>query len=185
MQASEWKFTYIYNERSRSSPKAMLFPRAGPLLLCATKKRIENKTLQVATTIKGKIANKQKKKTLLYSTVFFTLNPLLQFYRQLFLSLLFVARKVSKRAQRRTKSVVTTFAHEFSLDENVPRSVAPCRQLTLDSRGSVKFGHAYCASENIPTLFRASLQPLPVILTALYFLKVTVAIINSNGNIKD
>ena len=64
-------------------------------------------------------------------------------------------------------------------------SVAPCGQLTLDSRGGVMFGHAYSVSENIHTLFRASLQPLSVILTALYFLKVTVAIINSNGNIKD
>ena len=103
---------------------------------------------------------------LLYSAVVFTLNPLLQFYRQLFLFTLLAPKRVQK-AQRRTKSVVTTFAHEFSLCENIPRSVAPCRQLTLDSRGSVKFGHAYSASENIHTLFRASLQPLPVILTAL------------------
>ena len=71
--------------------RRLIFPCAGLLLLCATKKIIEKLTLQAATTIKGK----KNLKFIFYGS--FTLNPLLQFYRQLFLSLLFVAQKVTKR----------------------------------------------------------------------------------------
>ena len=54
MQASEWKFTYIYNERSRGSPKAMLFPCAGAFASFARqKKRIVIIAIQIATTIKS------------------------------------------------------------------------------------------------------------------------------------
>jgi hypothetical protein len=88
----------------------------------------------------------------LYSAVVFTLNPLLQIYRQLFLFTLLAPKRV-KKAQRRTKSVVTTFAHEFSQCENIPRSVAPCRQLPLDSRGMRKFGRASAARQKTCTSF--------------------------------
>ena len=61
--------------------------------------------------------------------------------------------KSNKKAQRRTKSVVTTFAHEFSQCENIPRSVASCRQLPLDSRGMRKFGRASAARQKTCTSF--------------------------------
>jgi len=79
-----------------------------------------------------------------------------------------------QKAQRRQNAVTCSSAHEFSLGENIafgelrlrslmiasklafyslartlPRSSFACRQLSLDSRGMRKFGHAYSASENL------------------------------------
>ena len=78
----------------------------------------------------------------------FTLNLLLLIYRPLFLSLLFVAQKVTKRHSTDKISRHSLCSRIFG-NENIPRSAAPCRQLPLDSRGMCKFGRANGASENL------------------------------------
>jgi hypothetical protein len=158
--------------------------------------------------------------------VVLTLNLLLQFYRPLFLSLLFVAQKVSKssaseynaslladckRAQptllkkaqhrqnhclRRTSAALVAsvsklpltrwyelsyrpFAHEFS------RAKISLGWALLASNFSHRKTTRECASLAAPrrakktfTLLSAPfLCPLPVILTVLYFLKVTFALL--------
>ena len=55
-----------------------------------------------------------------------------------------------------TKSVVTPFCSRIFARENILRLGVTCRQLSLDSRGMRKFGHAYGASENLH-LFSAPL----------------------------
>ena len=106
-------------------------------------------------------------RTLLYSTVVFTLNPLLQIYRQLFLSLLFVAQKVTKRhsaeQNQLSQPLLTNFRTakisfgRLLLAGTFPLIVAGCASLAALLRRVRK----------LAPLFRASLQPLPVILTAL------------------
>ncbi len=75
----------------------------------------------------------------LYSTVVFTLVFLLQIYRQLFLSHPFGAQKGAKGTAQNKISRRILCSGIF-VNENIPRSSAPCRQLSLESRGSVKFG---------------------------------------------
>ena len=84
-------------------------------------------------------------RTLLYSAVVFTLNPLLQIYRQLFLSLLFVAQKVTKRhsaeQNQLSQPLLTNFRSakisfgRLLLAGNFPLIVAGCTSLaTLTAR---------------------------------------------------
>ena len=110
-------------------------------------------------------------RTLLYSTVVFTLNPLLQIYRQLFLSLLFVAQKVTKRhsaeQNQLSQPLLTNFRWakislgRLLLASNFPLIVAGVRSLAALLWRVRKHSHSF------PRLSAA------------------VAIINSNGNIKD
>ena len=90
-----------------------------------------------------------------------------------------------QKAQRRQNAVTRSSAHEFSLGENIPRSSFACRQLSLDSRGMRKFGHAYSASENLH-LFSAPLCGRCLwFWQRCIFFEVTVAIIIAgNSNFK-
>jgi hypothetical protein len=122
---------------------------------------------------------------LLYSPVVFTLNHLLQSESQSFLSFLFGAQKGTKRHSTDKISRHSLCSRIF-LNENIPRSAAPCRQLPLDSRGMCKFGRANGASENL-YIFSA-----PLCGRCLWFwqccssLKVTFGIVYcGNGNIKN
>ena len=77
-------------------------------------------------------------------------------------------------------SLHCTHLHELSLSsllrnfakQNILRSAFVCRQLSLESHGSVKFGHTLCVRK-FASLFRVFLQPLPVILTVLYFWEIS------------
>ena len=136
--------------------------------------------------------------------VVFTLVLLLLICWQTYLSLLFVAQKVAKRhstdkiiafSELRLRSfticklqacIVLTCTNFHPLlcsgilvNQNILRSAFVCRQLSLESHGSVKFGHTLCVRK-FASLFRVFLQPLPVILTVLYFWKISFAMVIAN-----
>ena len=122
----------------------------------------------------------------LYSMVVFTINLLLQFYRLLFLFLLFVAQKVSKKAQHRQNQSYRPFAHEFSrakislgwalLVSNFPHRKTTRECVSLAAPQRVKKTFTLCSAP--------FLCPLPVILTMLYFFGSNLCCKISNGKHK-
>ena len=92
----------------------------------------------------------------LYSMVVFTLNLLLKFYWPLFLSLLFVAQKVTKRHSTDKISRIALLLTNFR--ERKYPSVGRYLSATFPTerlRGSVKVKPRHGAQENFHTLFRA------------------------------
>ena len=79
--------------------------------------------------------------------------------------------KSSKKAQHRQNQSLSSLLRNFA-KQNILRSAFVCRQLSLESHGSVKFGHTSCVRK-LASLFLVFLQPLPVILTVLYFYEIT------------
>ena len=90
----------------------------------------------------------------------------------------FCRPKSSKKAQHRQNQSLSSLLRNFA-KQNILRSSLACRQLSLESHGSVKFGHTSCVRK-FASLFRVFLQPLPVILTVLYFVEITFAMVIAN-----
>ena len=83
----------------------------------------------------------------------------------------FCRTKSNKKAQHRQNQSLSSLLRNFA-KQNILRSAFVCRQLSLERHGSVKFGHTLCVRK-FASLFRVFLQPLPVILTVLYFYEIT------------
>ena len=107
----------------------------------------------------------------------FTLNLLLLIYRPLFLSLLFVAQKVTKRHSA-DKISHSLLGSQIFASENVPRSSLACRQLSpqKDYAGVCKFSRA-TARQKTFTLLSAPFTAAVAcdFDSAVFFLKVTYA----------
>ena len=103
-------------------------------------------------------------------TAVFTIILLLQFYWSFFLSLLFVAQKVTKRHST-DKISYSLLGSRIFASENIPRSSIACRQLSpqKDYAGVCKFSSVRRAKKLTHSYPRLLLRPLPVILTVLYF----------------